>query len=169
MTDNRLKALISFALDNSLLLLAGALAAVLWANVDLATYEGVAHRRDDPGRSCSCSLSRRRVRLPPPASGFARDGAIDSRLQFCLSIWSTTSANPPCVADSRRRLSAQSFAGGGVEPPGSAFVSELEARPNWWTRSVRLPFRIRTDARLTSPMGPPSSTSSPADFERPIF
>ena len=29
--------------------------------------------------------------------------------------------------------------------------------------------RIRTDARLTSPIAPPSSTSSPADLERPIF
>ena len=43
MIPNRLKALINFALENSLLLLAGALAAVMWANVDLTTYEQIAH------------------------------------------------------------------------------------------------------------------------------
>ena len=42
-------------------------------------------------------------------------------------------------------------------------------RRNWWTLSVRLPLRIRTEARRTSPIVPPSSTSSPADFESPIF
>ena len=78
---------------------------------------------------------------------------------------------PECGAWRRDEGSApvQSLAVGGVESPGSVFLSELDARPNWWTRSVRLPFRMRTDARLTSPIAPPSSTSSPADLDRPIF
>lgn len=43
MTDDRLKTLISFFLDNSLLFLGGALAAALWANIDLTTHEQIAH------------------------------------------------------------------------------------------------------------------------------
>src|SRR5215207_8720547 len=35
--------LAAFILDNSLLLLAGTFTAVLWANVDIASYEQVAH------------------------------------------------------------------------------------------------------------------------------
>jgi Na+:H+ antiporter, NhaA family len=42
MTDHRFKALVSFILANSLLLLAGTLAAVVWANLDLTTYEQIA-------------------------------------------------------------------------------------------------------------------------------
>jgi NhaA family Na+:H+ antiporter len=42
MTHHRSKALVSFVLDNSLLLLAGTFAAVFWANVDLSTYEHLA-------------------------------------------------------------------------------------------------------------------------------
>ena len=38
MVRDRLASLISFASDNSLLLLGGALAGSVWANVDLATY-----------------------------------------------------------------------------------------------------------------------------------
>src|SRR5258705_1940917 len=34
---------IKFVLDNSLLLVAGTLAAVVWANVDLTTYKQIAH------------------------------------------------------------------------------------------------------------------------------
>jgi len=37
-----MKSLINFVLDNSLLLLAGALGAIVWANVDMTTYERVA-------------------------------------------------------------------------------------------------------------------------------
>jgi Na+:H+ antiporter, NhaA family len=40
---NRSKTLVSFVLNNSLLLLAGTLAAVVWANVDLTMYEQIAH------------------------------------------------------------------------------------------------------------------------------
>src|SRR5919106_5586248 len=39
----RLQAWLTFILDNSLLLLAGTLAALIWANVDLASYDRVAH------------------------------------------------------------------------------------------------------------------------------
>ena len=42
MTRSRFR-LVHFILDNSLLLLAGTIAAVVWANVDLAGYEQVAH------------------------------------------------------------------------------------------------------------------------------
>jgi hypothetical protein len=35
--------LVSFVLDNSLLLVAGTIAAVVWANLDLTSYEHVAH------------------------------------------------------------------------------------------------------------------------------
>jgi NhaA family Na+:H+ antiporter len=42
MTQSRSK-VVRFILDNSLLLLAGTIAAVVWANVDLAGYEHVAH------------------------------------------------------------------------------------------------------------------------------
>src|SRR5687768_8934790 len=42
MTRTRLK-LVSLILDNSLLLLAGTLAAVVWANVDITRYDQVAH------------------------------------------------------------------------------------------------------------------------------
>jgi NhaA family Na+:H+ antiporter len=42
MTHARSKA-IAFVLDNSLLLLAGTAAAVLWANLDLGSYDAVAH------------------------------------------------------------------------------------------------------------------------------
>jgi NhaA family Na+:H+ antiporter len=42
MTQSRSR-LVHFILDNSLLLLAGTIAAVVWANVDLAGYEHVAH------------------------------------------------------------------------------------------------------------------------------
>jgi Na+:H+ antiporter, NhaA family len=41
-THPRSKA-IAFVVDNSLLLLAGTIAAVLWANLDLAAYDAVAH------------------------------------------------------------------------------------------------------------------------------
>jgi hypothetical protein len=34
---------IKFVLDNSLLLIAGTVAAVVWANLDLTTYERIAH------------------------------------------------------------------------------------------------------------------------------
>ena len=37
-----MKSLVNFVLDNSLLLLAGALGAIVWANVDMTTYERVA-------------------------------------------------------------------------------------------------------------------------------
>lgn len=40
---NRSKTLASFVLNNSLLLLAGTIAAVVWANVDLTAYEHIAH------------------------------------------------------------------------------------------------------------------------------
>jgi NhaA family Na+:H+ antiporter len=43
MTHNRTNALVNFVLDNSLLLLAGTFAAVVWANVALSTYERLAH------------------------------------------------------------------------------------------------------------------------------
>jgi len=42
MAPTRLQSLINFVLDNSLLLLAGALGAIVWANVDMTTYERVA-------------------------------------------------------------------------------------------------------------------------------
>jgi hypothetical protein len=42
MTHARSKAP-AFILDNSLLLLAGTAAAVLWANLDLGSYDAVAH------------------------------------------------------------------------------------------------------------------------------
>jgi NhaA family Na+:H+ antiporter len=42
MTPRRYR-LVRFVLDNSLLLLGGTLAAVVWANVDLESYEAVAH------------------------------------------------------------------------------------------------------------------------------
>ena len=42
MTQDR-AALVRFVFDNSLLLLAGTLAAVVWANVDVVTYDAVAH------------------------------------------------------------------------------------------------------------------------------
>lgn len=42
MTQARSKA-VAFVLDNSLLLLLGTLAAVIWANVDQATYDPIAH------------------------------------------------------------------------------------------------------------------------------
>jgi len=42
MAPSRMKSLINFVLDNSLLLLAGALGAIVWANVDMTTYERVA-------------------------------------------------------------------------------------------------------------------------------
>ena len=35
--------LIRFVLDNSLLLVIGTIAAVVWANVDVASYDRVAH------------------------------------------------------------------------------------------------------------------------------
>ena len=41
--DVRLQRLVAFVLDNSLLLLIGAAAAVLWANADLASYEDLTH------------------------------------------------------------------------------------------------------------------------------
>jgi Na+:H+ antiporter, NhaA family len=43
MARHGLMSLINFALDNSLLLFGGALAASVWANVDLTTYEHIAH------------------------------------------------------------------------------------------------------------------------------
>jgi glycosidase len=52
---------------------------------------------------------------------------------------------------------------------GFLFLSDLDARPIWCTRSVRLPFRIRTDARVTSPTVPPRSSSRPADLAKPSF
>jgi Na+:H+ antiporter, NhaA family len=36
--------IVRFVVDNSLLLLAGTLAAIVWANVDVSTYDAVAHR-----------------------------------------------------------------------------------------------------------------------------
>jgi hypothetical protein len=42
MIQTRSKA-ISFIFDNSLLPLAGTAAAVVWANLDVASYDGVAH------------------------------------------------------------------------------------------------------------------------------
>jgi NhaA family Na+:H+ antiporter len=42
-TDRESKGFIRFALDNSLLLVVGSIAALVWANVDLASYDHVAH------------------------------------------------------------------------------------------------------------------------------
>jgi NhaA family Na+:H+ antiporter len=43
MTSARLAVIVRFVLDNSLLLLAGTLAAVVWSNVDFSSYDAVAH------------------------------------------------------------------------------------------------------------------------------
>jgi Na+:H+ antiporter, NhaA family len=43
MTSTRLAIIVRFVFDNSLLLLLGTLAAVVWANVDFPTYDAVAH------------------------------------------------------------------------------------------------------------------------------
>jgi NhaA family Na+:H+ antiporter len=43
MTSARAAAIAHFIFDNSLLLLVGTLAAVIWANVDFSTYDAVAH------------------------------------------------------------------------------------------------------------------------------
>jgi NhaA family Na+:H+ antiporter len=43
MTGSRLSTVASFIFDNSVLLIAGTIAAVVWANLDLGSYEGIAH------------------------------------------------------------------------------------------------------------------------------
>ena len=43
MTRSRTSRVIEFALNNSLLLVLGAVSALVWANLDLASYERVAH------------------------------------------------------------------------------------------------------------------------------
>ena len=112
-------------------------------------------------------VERDEVRAPDRPDGREAQTGSGHEAQRRLSSGSasaTVRCGPPipnlpergawCVVKQRPRV--QELAVGGVEPPGSVFLSELEARPNWWTRSVRLPFRIRTDARLTSPIAPPN-------------
>jgi hypothetical protein len=93
---------------------------------------------------------------------------VSGRDRCCLRPIADTE-RPLLANPTRKELTVHLLAVGGVESPGSVSLSVFDARPNWCTRSVRLPFRMRTDARLTSPMAPPSSSSSPADLERPIF
>jgi Na+/H+ antiporter NhaA len=73
---------ISFMFDNSLLLLAGTTAAVVWANLDVASYDGIAHPLhfwvNDVGMVVFFALAARESIRGDPAGGSLASHAVRS-------------------------------------------------------------------------------------------
>src|ERR671914_1542873 len=91
----------SFIFDNSLLLLGGTIAAVVWANLDLASYDGVAH----------------------PLHFWVND--VGMVFFFALAAKEVFEATLPggALASPRRALSPLAAAIGGMAAPAAIYVA----------------------------------------------
>ena len=138
MTRNRSNTLASFVLDNSLLLLAGTVAAVAWANLDLTSYDRLAH----------------------PSHFWIND--VGMVFFFALAAKEVLEATLPggALASPRRALSPLAAAIGGMAAPAAIYVALASTiGPAHLTRGWAIP--CATDiafsamiARLIFPAGP---------------
>jgi hypothetical protein len=130
-----------------------------------------------PAGATSSGEAFRRVR-PPGAKPSPRSSATawlplasaplrEPRSAAASSGWRATTDCPNVLSSAANR--SRPSDPGRRHDPASSSCSGRRDRPRRWTRSVRLPFRIRTAPGSKSPTVPPSSTSSPADFESPSF
>jgi NhaA family Na+:H+ antiporter len=118
MTRSRLSTVATVILDNSLLLLAGTVASVMWANLDLGSYEGIAH----------------------PLHFWVND--VGMVFFFAIAAKEVFEATLPggALASPRRALSPLAAAVGGMAAPAAIYVTlVLTIGPADLTRGWAIP------------------------------
>ena len=118
-----------FIFDNSLLLLAGTAAAVVWANIDLASYDKVAH----------------------PLHFAVNDvGMVFFFALAAKEVFEATLPGGP-LASPRRALSPLAAAVGGMVAPALIYVALTSIRdPRSWLAGGRFPARRTSRSRRWS-------------------